>query len=112
MVIELTENFLGASEKICLPEIAVFSVLGPLQNPLSASLFVKTRNFSFLVDRILQKCRMSILKLHKYSFESEEHSKCLQSMSEVSRKDFQTHFQKSYFIEKAFFFRQKYAKRV
>ena len=46
---------------------------------------------------------MTILKLQKYSFESGEHSKCLQSMSEVSRKDFQTHFQKSYFIEKAFF---------
>ena len=79
------------------------AVLGPLQKPLSASLFVKTRNFSFLVDKILQKCRMTILKLQKYSFESGEHSKCLQSMSEVSRKDFQTHFQKSYFIEKAFF---------
>ena len=79
------------------------AVLGPLQKPLSASLFVKTENFSFFVDKILQKSRMTILKLQKDSLESGEHSKCLQSMSEVSRKDFQTHFQKSYFSEKAFF---------
>ena len=104
MVIELTENFLGASEKIYPPETAVFSVLGPLQNPLSASLFGKTENFSFFANKILQRYHMTILKLQKYSFESGKHSKCLQSMFEVSRKDFQTHFQKSYFFEKAFFF--------
>ena len=80
------------------------AVLGPLQKPLLASLFVKTENFSFSVDKILQKCYMTILKLQKDSPESGEHSKCLQSMSEVSRKDFQTHFQKSYFFEKAFFY--------
>ena len=43
------------------------AVLGPLQKPLSASLFAKTQNFSFLVDKILQKCRMTILKLQKYT---------------------------------------------
>ena len=80
------------------------AVLGPLQKPLLVSLFVKTENFSFSVDKILQKCRMAIRKLQKDSLESGEHSKCLQSMSEVSRKDFQTHFQKSYFFEKAFFY--------
>ena len=79
------------------------AVLGPLQKPLLASLFVKTENFSFSVDKILQKCRMTILKLQKDSPESEEDSKRLQSMSNVSRKDFQTHFPKSYFFEKAFF---------
>ena len=79
------------------------AVLGPLQKPLLASLFVKTENFSFSVDKIIQKCRMTILKLQKDSPDSEKDSKCPQSMSEVSRKDFQTHFQKSYFIEKAFF---------
>ena len=83
------------------------AVLGPLQKPLSASLFVKTQNFSFFVDKILQKCRMTILKLQKDSFESGEHFKYLQNMSEVSGKYFQTHFQKSYFFEKAFLFRQK-----
>ena len=88
------------------------AVLGPLQKPLSESLFVKTENFSFFVDKIFRKCRMTILKLQKDSSESGEHSKCLQSMSQVSRKDFQTHFQKSYFFEKAFLFRQKQAKRV
>ena len=83
------------------------AVLGPLQKPLLASLFVKTQNFSFFVDKILQKCRMTILKLQKDSSESGEHSQCLQSMSEVSRKDFQTHFQKSYFFRKSFCFQTK-----
>ena len=49
------------------------AVLGPLQKPLSASLFVKTQNFSFFVDKILQKCRMTILKLQKDSSDSGEH---------------------------------------
>ena len=77
--------------------------LGPLQKPLLASLFVKTQNFSFFVDKILQECRMTILKLQKDSSDSGEHSKCLQNMSEVSRRDFQTNFQKLYFCEKVFF---------
>ena len=46
---------------------------------------------------------MTILKLQKDSPESGEHFKFLQSMSEVSRKAFQTDFQESYFLEKAFF---------
>ena len=92
MVIEFTENILGASEKICLPEIAVFSVLGPLQNPLSASLFGKTENFSFFANKILQRYRMTILNLQKDTPGSGEHSRYLQSMSEVFRKHFQTHF--------------------
>ena len=80
------------------------AVLRPLQKPLSESLFVKTQNFSFFVDKILQKCRMTILKLQKDSSESEEHSKCLQRMSKVSRNDFQTHFQKIVFFRKSFFY--------
>ena len=92
MVIDLTEIFWGASEKICLPEIAVFSVLGPLQNHLSASLFGKTDNFSFFANKIFQRYRMTILKLQKDTPGSGEHSRYLQSMSEVLRKHFQTHF--------------------
>ena len=47
---------------------------------------------------------MTILMLQKDSPESGEHSKCLQSMSEVSRKKFQSHFQKSYFPKNPRFF--------
>ena len=68
------------------------AVLGPLQKPLSASLFVKTQNFSFLADKILQKCRMTILKLQKYSPRSGEHPRYLQNISGVPRKIFQAHF--------------------
>ena len=92
MVIELTEIFWGPLKKICLPEIAVFSVLGPLQNPLSASLFGKTENFSFFAYKILQRYRMTILNLQKDTPGSGEHSRYLQSMSEVLRKHFQSHF--------------------
>ena len=53
--------------------------------------------FSFFVDKILQNCRRAILKLQKDSPESGEHFKYQQSMPEVSRKKFQSHFQKSYF---------------
>ena len=78
----------GALKKICLPEIAVFSVLGPLQNPLSASLFGKTENFSFFANKILQKYRIAILKLQKDTPGSGENSRYLQCMSEVFRKHF------------------------
>ena len=47
---------------------------------------------------------MIILKLQKNSPRSGEHPRCLQSISGVSRKNFQTRFQKSYFFEKAFFY--------
>ena len=79
------------------------SVLGPLQKPLSASLFVKTENLSFLVDRILQNYHMTILMLQKDSPESGEHFKCIKSIYEVSRKDLQVHFQQAYFFEKTIF---------
>ena len=46
---------------------------------------------------------MTILRLHKDSPRSGEHPRCPQSISGMSRKNFQTHFQKSYFFEKAFF---------
>ena len=46
---------------------------------------------------------MTILKLQKDSPRSGEHSRCLQSILGVSRKNFRTRFQKSYFFEKAFF---------
>ena len=71
--------------------------------PKSVDHFVKTENFWFFIDKILQKCCMTILKLQKDSPRSGEHPRCLQSISGVSRKNFQTRFQKSYFFEKAFF---------
>ena len=83
------EKFLEPSEKNNPPKTAV---LGPLTEPISASLFVKSENFSFSADEILQKCRMTISMLPNDSFESGEHSTCLQSMCEVCKKYFQTHF--------------------
>ena len=41
--------------------------------------------------------------VQKDSPESGKHFKYLQTISEVSRKVFQTHFRKSYFFDKAFF---------
>ena len=46
---------------------------------------------------------MIILKLQKDSPKSGEHPRCLQIISGMSRKNFQTRFQKSYFFKKAFF---------
>ena len=80
------------------------AVLGPLQKPLSASLFVKTENFSFFVDRMLQNYHMTILMLQNDSSESGEHCKCLQSIYEMSKKDLQANFQQSYFFERAIFY--------
>ena len=62
------------------------AVLGPLQKLLSASLFAKTENFSFFVDRMLQNYHMTILMLQEDSPESGEHFEFLQSIYEVSRK--------------------------
>ena len=85
-------------------EKRLFWVLdNPLQKVKSVSLFVKTENFSFSVDKNLQKCRMTILMSQKHSPQSGEHFKCLQSIYEVSRKDLQAHFQESYFFQKSFF---------
>ena len=94
------ENFLQHFEKNHLPKT---TVLGSWQIAKLVTVFVKTENFSFIVDKILQNCRRAILKLQKDSPESEEHSRYLQSISGVSRNNFQTHFQKSYFFEKPFF---------
>ena len=80
------------------------AVLGPLQKPLSASLFAKTENFSFFVDRMLQNYHMTLLMLQKDSPESGEHFKYLQSMYEVIRKKYQVHFQQTYFFKKAIFY--------
>ena len=80
------------------------AVLGPLQKPLSALLSVKFGNFSFFVDNILQNYHMTIPMLQKYSPESAEHFKCLQSIYEVSRRYLQVHFQQTYFFENAIFY--------
>ena len=48
---------------------------------------------------------MTILKLQIDSPESGKHSKYLESMSEVSRKNSQSHFQKLYFPQNPFFSR-------
>ena len=86
-------------------EKRLFWVLyNPLQKVKSVSLFVKTEKFLFFVDRNLQKCRMTILKLLKDSPRSGEYPRCLQNISGVSRKKFQMYFQKSYFPQKAFFY--------
>ena len=92
MVISHEKKFLGRFENKSHAEKTRF--LGGLQTPSSASLFVKNENFSFFVDKIFSKCRMTILKLQKDSPQSGEHSKYIETMSEVSRKNFQNHFQK------------------
>ena len=50
--------------------------------------------------------------VQKDSPESGKHFKYLQTVSEMSRKVFQTHFQKSYFFEKALFFQTKIGQMV
>ena len=94
------KNFLRDSEVKNFAKIAVFK---PFMKAFLASLFEKTEIFSFFVDGILQNCCITILMVQKDSRESGEHSKYLQSISEVSRKDFQTHLRKSYFFRKSFF---------
>ena len=75
----------------------------PLKTTSSTSLFVKTRTFSFFIDKILYTCRTSILKFWKDSPEFREHSRYLQSIFKVCRKVFLSHFQTWYFFKKAFF---------
>ena len=53
----------------------------PFTNVFTASLFGKTEYFSFFIDKILQKSRITILKLGKDSPESGEHSRYPESMS-------------------------------
>ena len=71
----------------------------PLTNECRASLFGKTEYFSFFIDKILLKRRMTILKLGIDSPEPGEHFTYPESMSGVPRKDFLINFQKSYFFE-------------
>ena len=53
---------------------------------------------------------MTILKVQMDSPESGEHSKYLDSMSEVSKTNSQIHFQNLYFPHNPFFVRTKIAK--
>ena len=76
----------------------------PFTNAFTTSLFGKTGIFSFFIDKILQRSRMTILKLGKDSPESGEHSRYPESMSGLPSKDFLTNLQKPYFFEKAFFY--------
>ena len=73
-----------------------------LREIISPYLCEKTEKISFSVDKIFQKCRMTILMLQKDSPESGEHFKCLQSIYEVSRRYLQANFQQSYIFKKAF----------
>ena len=90
-------------KKITSENRPFFAFFKPFTNDFTTSLFAKTENFSFFIDKILQGRRMNILKLGKDSPESGEHPRYPESMSGVPRKDFLTTFQKSYFFEKAFF---------
>ena len=102
------KNFL---KKICSENRLFLALFEPFTNDLTTSLFRKTENFSFFIDKNLQGRRMNILKLGKDSPESGEHPRYPESMSGVPRKDFLTNFQKSFFFEKAFFFPPKYVQK-
>ena len=103
------KNFL---KKICSENRLFLALFEPFTNDLTTSLFRKTENFSFFIDKNLQRRRMNILMLGKHSPESEEHPRYPESMSEVPRKDFLQNFQKSYFFEKDFFSAQTPVKKA
>ena len=81
-------------KKITSENRPFFGFFEPFTNAFTASLFGKTEYFSFFIDKILQKSRMTILNSGKDGPESEENSRYPESMSGVPTKDFLTNFQK------------------